>query len=205
LSEAYHCLAQDPYVQVALWFPLQDEHGLMSGLVRANGTRKPSFDAMRSYVQNGDQLNEQCGVLTGPKISVLSPAKNVHYNGPLPIHVFATSSQGIFRITLKVDGKLIRNYGGSSYPATLSGYLEWQGAKHIAPGKHVLTFLAYDQERNVSETSLTVYHGGAAAQAGVKAHGNAGVRAHGNAGVRAHGKIKRHRRAKRHPHHGRHR
>ncbi len=24
LRQAYHCLAQDPYVQVALWFPLAD-------------------------------------------------------------------------------------------------------------------------------------------------------------------------------------
>jgi hypothetical protein len=190
LSQAYHCLAQDPYVQVALWFPLQDEHGLLSGLVGANGARKPSFGAMRSYVQNGDQLSEPCGVLVGPKISVLSPTNNVHYNGPLPIHVFATSSQGIFRITLKVDGKLIRNYGGSTYPTTLSGYLEWQGAKHIAAGKHVLTFLAYDQERNVSETSLTVYHGGG----GGLAH----------AGGKTHRKVKKHRRAKRHAHHRRH-
>jgi len=74
--------------------------------------------------------------------------------------VFAKSSQGIFRITLKIDGRLIRNYGDSSYPKTLSGFLEWQGAKHISPGRHTLTFLAYDQERNVSETSLTIYHGG---------------------------------------------
>jgi hypothetical protein len=74
LSQAYHCLAQDPYVPVALWFPLQDEHGLLSGLVRADGSRKPSFGAMRAYVQNGDRLTELCGVLAGPRISVLSPA-----------------------------------------------------------------------------------------------------------------------------------
>jgi hypothetical protein len=159
LSQAYHCLAQDPYVRVALWFPLQDERGLANGLVRSNGARKPSFAAMRSYAQGGDHLTEPCGVLTGPRITVLSPSNNLHYNGPLAIHVFARSSQGIFRITLKIDGKLIRNYGGSSYPSTLSGYLKWQGAKHIAPGRHTLTFLAYDHERNVSERSLTIYHG----------------------------------------------
>jgi hypothetical protein len=160
LSQAYHCLAQDPYLQVALWFPLQDERGILSGLVRANGTRKPSFDAMRSYVQNGDRLTQPCGVLVGPRIRVLSPANHVHYSGPLPIHVIATSSQGIFRITLKIDGRLIRNYGGSTHPSRLSGYLQWQGAKHIALGKHTLTFLAYDQERNVSESSLTIYNDG---------------------------------------------
>jgi hypothetical protein len=126
LSQAYHCLAQDPYVQVALWFALQDEHGLKNGLTWANGARKPSFAAMRSYAQNGDHLTEPCGVVTGPRISVLSPANNVHYNG------------------------------------------------------HTLTFLAYDQERNVSEASLTIFHGGTVS--GVKGHRNG----------------KRHRRSRRH-------
>jgi hypothetical protein len=171
LRQAYHCLAQDPYVQVALWFPLQDEHGLLSGLVRGTGIRKPSFGAMRSYAQTGDRLTGPCGVLAGPRISVLSPANNVHYSGPLPIHVFATSSQGIFRITLKIDGKLIRNFGNSTYPSRQSGYLRWQGAKHIALGKHTLTFLAYDRERNVSESSLTIYHGGGPRRKHHRRHG----------------------------------
>jgi hypothetical protein len=156
-------------VQVALWFPLQDEPRLANGLVRSNGSRKPSFAAMRAYVRDGDRLTGSCGVLSGPKITVLSPANHVHYTGPLPIHVFAKSSQGIFRITLTIDGKLIRNYGGSTYPSTLAGYLRWQGAKHIAPGRHTLTFRAYDQERNVSELSLTIFHGGSS-HAKAKAH-----------------------------------
>jgi hypothetical protein len=194
LSQAYHCLAQDPYVQVALWFPLQDERGVVSGLVRAGGSRKPSFDAMRSYAQNGDQLTEPCGVLTGPKISVISPSNKLTYAGPLPIHVFATSSVGVFRITLKVDGKLIRNYGGRGYPSTLSGFLQWQGAKHIPLGRHTLTFMAFDKERNLAETSITVYHRQSASRHKATRHAKA----------KSHRKAKRHRHSKRHapPSHG---
>ncbi len=59
---------------------------------------------------------------------------------------------------LEVDGKLIRNYDGNSYPRSLSGRLEWQGAKHIPFGRHTLTFLAYDKQRNVSEKSITIFH-----------------------------------------------
>jgi len=158
LSQAYHCLIQDPYVQVALWFPLVDEGTGSSALVRANGSHRPSYAAMQSYAHEGDTLTESCGVFTGPKITVASPADNLTYRGPLPIHVFATSSQGVFRIRLQVDGKLIRNYDGPSFPSTLSGALTWQGAKHIPYGRHILTFLAYDKERNVSETSIAVYH-----------------------------------------------
>ncbi len=158
LKQAYHCLAQDPYVQVALWFPLQDEGSVLSGLIRANGSHKPSFAAMHEYVKDGDQLREPCGVFTGPKIVVSSPSNHVTYSGPLPIHVSASSSQGVFRIRLEIDGKLIRNYGVHAYPATLSGRLMWQGAKHISFGKHILTFLAFDKSRNVSRRSIAIYH-----------------------------------------------
>jgi cellulase (glycosyl hydrolase family 5)/Big-like domain-containing protein len=158
LRQAYHCLAEDPYVQVALWFPLTDEGAVTSGLLRANGSRKPSFAAMRAYAHEGDKLTEPCGNFTGPKISVASPANHVTYSGPLPIHVTASSSDGVFRIRLEIDGKLIRNYDGSTYPTTLSGTLDWQHAKHIPYGWHTLTFLAYDKEKNVSETSIRIYH-----------------------------------------------
>jgi hypothetical protein len=36
--------------------------------------------------------------------------------------------------------------------------LDWQGARHIRSGSHILTFIAYDKERNVSQTSRTIYH-----------------------------------------------
>jgi hypothetical protein len=159
LSQAYHCLAQTPYVQVALWFPLVDfGTTALSGLIREDGSHKPSWTAMRGYVQEGDTLHEPCGNFTGPKITVASPANGTRYSGPLPIHVSATSSEGVLRIRLEIDGKLIRNYDDSSDPTTLSGAIEWQGAKYIAFGKHTLTFLAYDKQRNVSETSVTIEH-----------------------------------------------
>ncbi len=177
LSQAYHCLAGDPYVQVALWFPYSDEGAVTSGLVRSDGSRKPSWGAMRSYVRGGDQLSESCGVFTGPKITVSSPANHRTYSGPLPIHVSASSSQGVFRIRLEVDGKLIRNYDGSSYPSTLAGAITWQGAKHISYGAHTLTFLAYDKQRNVSQTSITIFH--AKPKAKARRHAKRHARRHG--------------------------
>lgn len=158
LQQAYHCLQEAPYVQVALWFPLEDEGSVLSGLERANGTHKPSFAAMHSYVREGDKLSEPCGAFSGPKITVASPANHLSYSGPLPIDVSASSSVGVFRIRLEWNGKLIRNYDGPSYPDSLSGAIDWQGAKHIPYGKLTLTFLAYDKERNVSSVSITVFH-----------------------------------------------
>jgi hypothetical protein len=158
LSQAYHCLKQDPYVQVALWFPIQDDGPAVSGLVRANGSRKPSFDAMRGYVRNGDQLTEPCGVFTGPTIRVASPANRVRYSGPLPIRVFARSPQDVSRLRLEIDGRVIRNYDNHTPSPTIAGFLNWQGAKHISFGRHTLTILAYDKQRNVSSRKLTIYH-----------------------------------------------
>jgi hypothetical protein len=158
LRQAYHCLAQAPYVKVALWFPLTDGGAITSGLIRENGSHKPSFAAMQSYARNGDTLSEPCGNFTGPAITVASPADHFTYSGPLPIHVYARSRYGVFRIRLEWDGKLIRNYDGNSFPTVLSGALDWQGAKHIPYGRHILTFLAYDKEMNVSRASVVIYH-----------------------------------------------
>jgi hypothetical protein len=41
LSQAYHCLAGNPYVQLALWYPIDDEGAVDSGLLRTNRSRKP--------------------------------------------------------------------------------------------------------------------------------------------------------------------
>jgi hypothetical protein len=158
LRQAYHCLSQDPYMQVALWFPMQDEGSVVSGLIRANGSHKPSFDAMRSVATEGDTLTEPCGIFTGPKISVASPGSHIVYQERLPIRVTAASSQGVFRIRLLMDGKLIRNFDDPSYPSSIFGEINWEGARYLSRGPHKLTLLAYDKQRNVSQVDVTVYH-----------------------------------------------
>jgi hypothetical protein len=158
LAQAYHCLAQNPYVQVAIWFPLQDEGHDVSGLLRANGSRKPSFAAMQTYAHGGDRLTEECGSFSGPSIDVAAPADHTTYSGTLPISVSARDPQGVGRITLKIDGKLIRNYTNQGFPRTLAGALHWHGAARIPPGRNVLTFIAIDKLRNVSERSIVIYH-----------------------------------------------
>jgi hypothetical protein len=187
LTQAYHCLAQDPYVQVALWFPLQDEGPVLSGLLRANGTHKPAFDAMRAYATQGDQLTEPCGNFTGPKITVASPGNQQSYNGPLPIHIRASDPRGVWRIRLEWDGKLIRNFDNTNYPTTLSGLIDWQGARHIPRGWHRLTFSAYDKQHTGSSVSVMVFHG-----AKGRAHhfpGKSGAPAGGKSGAAAGGKL----------------
>jgi hypothetical protein len=158
LAQAYNCLAQAPYVQVAIWFPLQDEGPIVSGLLRENGSRKPAFAAMQAYAHKGDQLDEPCGDFSGPAIDISAPADHTTYSGALPISVSARDPMGVGRITLKIDGKLIRNYTNQGFPSTLAGALHWHGAARIPPGRHILTFIAIDKLRNVTQRSVVIYH-----------------------------------------------
>jgi hypothetical protein len=158
LRQAYHCLARDPYVQVALWVSAQRRTSDRLGT--RGGQRLTQAFVLRNALLRARRRSppEPCGVLSGPRIRVFAPANRVTYSGPLRIHVLARASDGVFRITLKVDGKLIRNYDAPTYPSTLTGLLEWQGANRISYGRHTLTFIAYDKERNVSQRSITIYH-----------------------------------------------
>ncbi|HEY3759864.1 MAG TPA: Ig-like domain-containing protein [Solirubrobacteraceae bacterium] len=158
LSQAYHCMEEAPYVQLALWFPLQDEGTAVSGLVRANGSHKPAFAAMQEYVRHGDQLSGGCGDFNGPQIDVATPSNHKTYTATLPIDVDAHDSQGVGRITLKINGKLIRNFTNQAFPTTLAGAMRWHGAARIHYGSNRLTFIAVDKLRNESQVSITIYH-----------------------------------------------
>jgi hypothetical protein len=208
LTEAYHCMNEDPYLTVALWFPLLDERGIVSGLLRPDGSRKPAFNAMRNYVVSGDQLSEQCGVFTGPRIHVLTPANNVRYSGPLPIHALAEDSIGVYRIIFKIDGKVIRSFGGhSGSPPALSAVLEWQGAKHIRVGRHTLTFVSYDKQLNTAETSITIVHLPKGSSSPSHSHASgagAGAGTGSPGGASRHGKSKSAHHSRKHRHHRRH-
>jgi hypothetical protein len=66
LRQAYHCMAQTPYVAVAIWFGLQDstqaeETRSDFGLIDTALGVKPAFAALASYAKDGDTLQEPCG------------------------------------------------------------------------------------------------------------------------------------------------
>jgi hypothetical protein len=162
LQQAYHCLAQDPYVQVALWFPLVDEGVVSSGLLRSDLSQKPSYAAMRSYLEHGDQLTESCGDFGGPKITVQKPTATQRYSGPLKIRVVASDPAGIRRVRLFYDGHLVRNwvpyFYTHTYPQSTVASMTWYGAADIATGHHVLTVVAIDKLENTSSAHLVVVH-----------------------------------------------
>jgi hypothetical protein len=142
LTEAYHCLAQAPYVKLGLWYPIEDEGAVVSGLERANRSHKPSYAAMRAYVKHGDRMTGACGDLW--------------------IRVRASDSTGIESIRLLYDGHSIRNFDpfveGKGYPKTVLAQIHWMGARHISLGRHTLEILAYDKLKNVTRKDVTIVH-----------------------------------------------
>lgn len=165
LSQAYHCLAQDPYVRVGIWFGLQDTEPFGSargsyGLLDQDLAPKPAYYALADYARNGDRLGEACAV-PGPTVKLLRPKTGVRYSGSLPISVTASSRSPVYEISLFWDGHLIRNFYVHDGLPTLSGHMKWFGARFISPGRHRLTATAIDMRNNVGSTSIAIVHVGA--------------------------------------------
>jgi hypothetical protein len=163
LAQAYHCLAGDPYVQVAFWFDLQDQTKQDStqgryGLLRPNFSLKPAFTTFANYAHHGDALKGACGNFTGPRVSIASPRNGASYTGPLPISVHAFSSAGVFEIQLRYDStNRIRNFVSfnKKKPTYLRGFINWMHAKHISKGRHTLSVRAIDPMGNATTRTIT--------------------------------------------------
>lgn len=161
LLQAYHCLAQDPYVQVGIWYGLQDTEPFGTprgsyGLLGPNLQAKPAYGALAEYDRDGDRLSEQCGGAQGPEIKLMSPRAGARFSNTLPITVTASDSAKIYQISLYHEGHIIRSFYIHGGTTTLSGHMVWYGARLLKPGKHTLTAKAYDERNNTSTTSITI-------------------------------------------------
>ncbi len=161
LLQAYHCLAENPYVQVGIWFGLQETEPFGSpigsyGLLQSNLVPKPAYAALADYSHDGDRLTEQCGAQQGPTVKLLSPKAGVRYTNTLPITVTASDSARVYEISLYDDGHIIRNFYVHGGATTLNGSMVWYGARLLKPGKHKLTAEAIDEQNNTATTSIMV-------------------------------------------------
>jgi hypothetical protein len=160
LLGAYHCLAQDPYVQVGIWYGLQETelNGFGGyGLFDQSFNPKPAYYALREYSRHGDQLTESCsGNTNGPVVRLIRPKTGVRYSSNLPIAVTASGKSPVWDITLYEDGHLIRNFYVHDGLPTLKGSMIWSGARKLKPGRHRLTAKAIDMRNNVNYTSITI-------------------------------------------------
>lgn len=165
LLQAYHCLAQDPYVQVGIWYGLGESEPFGTprdsyGLLNTDLSPKPAYQALSEYARDGDRLTEPCGNFQGPTINLVRPKTKSSYANTLPIVVSASDPLGVGRITLYHDGQIIRNFTAKPAVTTLNGQMTWYGARLLSMHEpHVLTVLAVDSKGNTSTTSIVIYHG----------------------------------------------
>jgi hypothetical protein len=160
LRQAYHCLAHDSYVQVGIWFGLQDPAGSPGdfGLLNQALQPRPSFGALSTFALQGDTLTEPCGNFHGPSITVARPLKGAHLHGPLTVALKASDPFGVERITLEIDGHHhVRTFTTRPAKATFSVRWWWWNEGRLRLGRHVLTVLAVDKRGNLSASRVVLW------------------------------------------------
>jgi hypothetical protein len=162
LTQAYACLAADPFVKMAAWFNLQDTARADAltdryGVLRADGTPKPAAAALLGVARKEAAPDPGCGGhidATPPQLALSVPGTTIA--DELPIRVQGSDDAAVRRIELLCDGRRIRFFNPPKRPArTVSGYLHWLAARGLPPGPHTLTARVFDEARQVTERSIT--------------------------------------------------
>ena len=156
LTHAYACLAADPYVQNATWFSLidfgaADTIPLRFGLYDFQGNARP---ALAAFQHAGSVAPDRsCGLQVdrgGPVLRLASPTNGQNRSGDLVYRVSAGDPDGVTRLWLLVDGRLVRVTSRSLLTGT------WTGWRRLPYGPHTVTVSASDSARNVSTQQITV-------------------------------------------------
>jgi hypothetical protein len=163
LTLAYRCLQADSYVQVAMWFSLQDVgkgagYGDHLGLIRTGGKRKPAFAAMRKLRNGSAARAARCGGRSDrvpPSMIVRQPTEGALLTDDenMPVSVRAQDNPGgvgMRRVELYVDGSRVRTWGGGRISSS------WFGFRSIGYGTHAVRLRALDRAGNAAERSLTI-------------------------------------------------
>ncbi len=162
ITQAFHCMDADPYLQVANWFTLYDDLSQPSdslrhyGLINGAGAPKPDYNAFSLLATQGDQLTGKCGDFDGPEITVQTPKLGQTYASTLPIMASASDPQGVTRITFKADDNTdaIDNFANPADGQSVG--LTWGGAADLSIGSHTINVTAVDKNGNVSTLGVQV-------------------------------------------------
>lgn len=162
LAQAYACLAADPYVKMAAWFntddtAVADTPNSRFGLLRSNASQKPSAKAFKNVTSHAPKAIHCGGYVdtAAPKVAIAAPRSNQQFTTSLPITVSGADNQHLGRVAIFCDGVKIRNFVAGSKPK-VKGSIDWQGAKKLALGPHVVTAVAIDAAMNQTTTTMNV-------------------------------------------------
>ncbi|HEX2086445.1 MAG TPA: glycosyl hydrolase [Solirubrobacteraceae bacterium] len=171
LREAYHCMKEDPYVEVAMWFNSRDLRGDGSeldsyGLRRADGSRRPAYDAFKDVVRGVDTVTGPCGDFVAPTVDVQHPRPGFMFGDRDRLYMRAASpDQDVKRITFayKAANGTLQNL---SHHANENGLpldftrglpsFRWFGALKLPFGDHTIVVLARDYHDNETRIEIPV-------------------------------------------------
>ena len=168
LREAYHCLKEDPYLEVAMWFNSRDLHGDGSeldsyGLRRADGSARPAYEAFKDVVAGRDAITGPCGDFGGPRIQVISPQPNQLFGDDESLRLSATSpDDDITRLGFTTPGRetSMRNFtrdGGLPLDFSNGPFsMDWFGARDLPLGRHEVRVVAVDKQGNESHVDVPI-------------------------------------------------
>ena len=164
LTQAYQCLANDPYVTQAAWFTLRDTSDIPVdelnhyGLLRTDGSPKPALAAFRAVAAAGGGAAAPCGDFDAPSIRVLKPTPGQQFVDKLDLSAAASDGGvGIARITFAVDTNVeIRNFTDGLVNNAPVGLAPWQGSGKLGLGPHTIIVTALDKNGNTSTVQIPV-------------------------------------------------
>jgi hypothetical protein len=171
LREAYHCIKEDPYLEVAMWFNSRDLHGDGSeldsyGLRRADGSRRPSYDAFKDVARGIDTVTGPCGDFVAPTVNVLHPPANFMFGDRDRLYMRASSPDGdVKRITFAYEAangqlqNLSHHANDNGLPLDFERGIpsfRWFGALKLPFGDHTIVVLARDKHDNETRVEVPV-------------------------------------------------
>jgi hypothetical protein len=172
LREAYHCMKEDPYLEVAMWFNSRDLRGDGSeldsyGLRRADGSRRPAYDAFKDVTHGVDRVSGPCGDFVAPQVSVAHPPPNFMFGDRDRLYMRASSTdKDVKRITFayRAPGGELQNLshhmnGDGGLPLDFERGLpsfRWFGALKLPFGEHTIVVLARDFHDNETVVEIPV-------------------------------------------------
>jgi hypothetical protein len=164
LTKAYSCLANDPYVTQAAWFTLRDTNDQSVdelnhyGLLRLDGSPKPSLNAFKAVAAAGGGSAGPCGDFDAPSIRVVKPTPNQQFVDKLDLQAAATDNGvGVARITFSYDTNVeVRNFTDGLANNVPVGLAPWQGSGKLGLGPHMIIVTALDKNGNTSTVQVPV-------------------------------------------------
>ena len=169
LTKAFQLAAEDPYVQVALYYNLRNNYWnhdadtveARYGLMRTDFSRKPSYDAFKACASGG------CGAPApapapnpGPSYLNLAPVVTLTaragatFSDSLAFNANAGDDKGVAKVEFWLDGKLVATDTTASY--SYKWKLSKTDRKKISYGNHRATAKAFDADGLVGSDSVVV-------------------------------------------------